>query len=125
MRLPAWAGSRWVVVPGLLALLIGGWNLYVAAHAHGTIAGRVVDTSGRPVAGATVTMFNRNFITAEARKHVTTDSDGRFLITGNDSHAVQLEAEMPGRARGPRIPLRLWFRGQDVSLAQPLVLPAS
>ena len=116
--------SRWVIVPGALVILVAVWNLYVAAHAHGVIAGRVVDLNGKPIAGATVILFNRSFITNEARAHVTTDPDGRFLITGNESHAVQLQAEAPGHVQGPRITLRLWFHSQDVTLADPLVLGA-
>lgn len=119
-----WLRSRWVLVPGSLAVLVALWNLYVAANANGRIAGRVVDPSGQPVAGATVTLFNRNFVTNEARTHVTTDTDGKFLITGNESHAVQLQAEAPGHAKGDRVVVRLWFRGQDVTLADSLLLAA-
>src|SRR5918997_1502194 len=31
MKAPSWA-SRWVIVPGLLALAIAFWNLYVGVH---------------------------------------------------------------------------------------------
>lgn len=114
--------SRWVIVPGMLAIVVGGWNLYVSANAHGVIVGRVVDLAGRPVPGATVTLYNRSFITNEARAEATTGADGGFRFDDNTSHAVQLQAEAPGFARGPRVTLRLWFRGQDTTMHAPLVL---
>jgi hypothetical protein len=114
--------SRWVVVPGLLALLIGAWNLHVALNNNGVIEGRVVDASGRAIAGATVTLFNRSFITSEPRGRATTDADGRFRFTDNASHAVALQATAETFAPGPRTTLRLWFRAQDTTLRTPLVL---
>lgn len=120
----AWLRSRWVVVPTTLAFLIGAWNLYVAANANGVIEGRVVDPTGKPVSGATVTLYNRSFITNEARARASTGADGRFRFDDNSSHAVQLQAEAPGHARGERVTLRLWFRAQDTVMPEPLVLRA-
>ena len=119
-----WMRNRWVVVPTALVFLIGTWNMYVAATANGVIEGQVVNPAGQPVPGATVTLYNRSFITNEARGSATTGSDGRFRFEANTSHAVQLQAEAPGFARGERIPLRLWFRAQDTTMHYPLVLTA-
>jgi protocatechuate 3,4-dioxygenase beta subunit len=122
MTVPAWMRSRWVVVPGLIAAMTLGWNLYVAANATGVIEGRVVDASGRPVPGATVTLFNRSFITNDPRQRTITRADGRFRFENNDSHAVQLEAEADSLGRSERRTVRLWFRAQERHLATPLVL---
>lgn len=124
MSVPAWLRSRWVVVPGLIAAVTLGWNVYVAANATGVIEGRVVDASGRPVPGATVTLFNRSFITNDPRQRTVTSADGRFRFENNDSHAVQLEAEVDGLGRSERRTVRLWFRAQQRRLASPLVLAA-
>jgi hypothetical protein len=124
MRIPGWVLSRWVVVPGTLAVLIGAWNIHVAANANGRIEGLVVDRAGRPVQGATVTLYNRSFITNEARAQATTDASGRFRFDGNTSHAVQVQAEAPGFSRSERMTLRLWFRAQDFVAHEPLVLAA-
>jgi hypothetical protein len=119
---PRWLRNRWVVVPGLLALLVLGWNLYVGRHANGVVEGSVVDAQGNPVPGASVTLFNRSFITSEARQSTTTAADGSFRITGNASHAIQLQAAAPGFAPTPRRTVRLLFRAQDVNMTEPLRL---
>lgn len=123
MSVPTWLHSRWVVVPTLIAAVALGWNLYVAASATGVIEGRVVDAVGRSVDGATVTLFNRSFITNDPRQRMVTGSDGRFRFENNDSHAVQLEAEIEG-IRSERMTVRLWFRAQERRLDAPLVLTA-
>lgn len=122
MSLPAWLRSRWVVVPGLIAAAAVAWNAYVVANATGVIEGRVVDTGNRAIAGATVTLFNRSFITNDPRQRTVTGADGRFRFDGNDSHAVQLEAESAGFGRSERRTVRLWFRAQHRELAAPLVV---
>jgi protocatechuate 3,4-dioxygenase beta subunit len=117
----SWLRSRWVIVPGAILAITLAWNLHVAAHATGVIEGRVVDRAGRPVEGAIVTLFNRSFITNDPRQRTTTGPDGRFRFEGNDSHAVQLEAEVEGH-RSERMTVRLWFRAQERRLETPLVL---
>jgi hypothetical protein len=120
--IPRWLRNRWVVVPGLLALLVACWNIYVGQHANGVVAGRVVDAQGNPVASVSVTLFNRSFITSEPRQQTPTTADGSFRITGNASHAIQLQAAAPGFAPTPRKTVRLLFRAQDVHMTEPLRL---
>ena len=118
----SWLRSRWVVVPGLLAAIVLGWNVWVWTHAGGLIEGRVVDPAGRAVAGAEVVLYARSFVTNDERARVRTDAAGRFRFTGNASHALQLEATAPGLGRSERVTVRLLFRGEDVVLAAPLRL---
>lgn len=118
-----WWASRWVIVPGVIIAAVLVWNLYVAAHAGGSVAGRVVDAAGRGVAGATVLLYERSFITNNEKQRTVTDADGGFRFEGNASHAVQLQAEAAG-ARSERVTLRLWFRAQDARMAEPLLLAA-
>ncbi|GIX11710.1 carboxypeptidase-like regulatory domain-containing protein [Elioraea sp.] len=122
MTLPAWMRSRWIVVPGLIAAATVAWNVHVAANATGVIEGRVVDRQGRPVVGATVTLFNRSFIINDPRQRTLTGADGYFRFENNDSHAVQLEAERADLGRSERRTVRLWFRAQERRLTAPLVL---
>jgi Carboxypeptidase regulatory-like domain len=114
--------NRFVLVPATLAVAIALWNVYVSLHDHGIVAGRVVDTGGRPVANAQVVLWVLNFTTYVEKTRVTTDPAGHFIITDNDSHNIRLAAEKPGVGRSARVPVRLYFRAEDIELRDPLVL---
>lgn len=116
--------SRFFVVPATIAVAVALWNLYVSLHAHGLIAGRVVDADGRPVAGATVVLFAHDFVTQVEKARTSTDGSGGFRFDDNDLHLVQLQA-VDGRQSSARVTLRLWFRGQDRVLRKPLRLTGS
>jgi len=120
MRAPGWVKSRFFIAPLIAAVAVATWNGYVALNNGGRVEGRVVDGAGRPVAGATVILLERNFITHNERQRALTDEAGRFRFSGNDNHSLQLEAEFPALGRSERRSLRLWFRAQNVSLKEPL-----
>ncbi len=115
--------NRFVMVPLTLTVVIGGWNAYIALHSDGIVQGSVVTTDGAPVAGATVHIMEQNFTTNSERGKVVTGADGRFLITDNRSHNIQLRADKVGMGRSEQQVVRLFFRAQNVSLDAPLVLP--
>lgn len=117
--------NRFVMTPLALAVIALGWNLWVATHDDGLVAGKVVDAAGRPVSGATVTLWAFNFTTFAEVGHTTTGPDGAFLFDNNRSHNIQLSADKPGVGRAARVPLRLYFRGQNVALDKPLTLVES
>ncbi|MEO3475412.1 carboxypeptidase-like regulatory domain-containing protein [Roseomonas sp. CAU 1739] len=119
-----WLRSRWVLVPGGLLVTVALWNLYVAANAGGVVEGQVIDSSGAPVQGANVLLYERSFITNNERQRTITGPDGRFRFDGNGSHAVQLQAEGAG-GRSERLTVRLWFRAQNRRLEHPLRLPGT
>jgi hypothetical protein len=114
--------NRFVLVPAAIAAAVAAWNVYVSTHDHGVVAGRVVDATGRPVPGATVVLWVLNFTTYVEKTRATTDAAGRFVITDNDSHNIRLAAEKPEVGRSPRVPVRLYFRAEDIELREPLVL---
>ena len=125
VELPLWrrlAINRFVLVPATIAVAIALWNGYVASHDHGIVVGRVVDAAGRPVPDAAVVLWVLNFTTYVEKTRATTDSAGRFVITNNDSHNIRLAAEKPGVGRSARVPVRLYFRAQDIELNEPLIL---
>jgi hypothetical protein len=65
-----------------------------------------------------------NFTTfAESTRTVTAD-DGTFTLHNPSSHHIQIGGEKPGFVPSPRVPVRLYFRAQDVELSAPLVLAA-
>ena len=120
-----WRGillNRFVLVPGAIVLAIAVWNINVATHNNGLLTGRVTDSSGRPVADATVSLWVYNFTTYEEKERVKTDADGVFRFTNNPSHKIQISAEKPGVGRSPRLPVFLYFRAQDTTLDTPLRL---
>jgi len=122
---PSWRRlviNRFVLVPAAIAVAVVLWNVYVSTHNHGVVAGRVVDSAGRPVPGATVVLWVLNFTTYVEKTRTTTDDAGRFVITDNDSHNIRLAAEKPDVGRSPRVPVRLYFRAQDIELREPLAL---
>jgi carboxypeptidase family protein len=114
--------NRFTVVLVSIAVAVAVWNVYVSLHDHGVVEGKVVDADGRPVAGATVVLWVLNFTTYVEKTRATSDADGRFVIRGNDSHNVQIGAEKVGVGRAARVPVRLYFRAEDVTLTTPLVL---
>ena len=116
--------SRWVIVPSSIAIMIVAWLAYVGLHDHGVIEGRVVDAEGRPVAGASVVLLERGFVTHQERGRVTSDADGAFRFNDNRSHSIQLEAATPALGRTDRRIVRLWFAAQDTRLSEPLRFPA-
>ncbi|MGH7101914.1 MAG: carboxypeptidase-like regulatory domain-containing protein [Acetobacteraceae bacterium] len=116
---------RFVAVPLAIALIVLGWNIYVSLNANGLVAGSVVDARGRPVAGATVTLYRLNFITEVESARTRTNREGRFRFTSNRSHLIELQASAPALGASPRVTLHLWFRAQDRVLADPLRLPHS
>ena len=122
MTAPRWLANRWTAVPGGFALLVLAWNGYVAFHNGGRVDGRVADAAGRSVAGATVTLFERSFVTHAEKQRTTTDASGNFRFEGNDNHWIQLEAEAAGLGRSERQVVRLWFRAQDTRVIEPLQL---
>ena len=124
---PFWRGlllSRFVLVPGAIVAVALLWNAYVSLHNGGLIKGQVTDSTGKPVAGAEVVLLVQNVTTFSEKGRTRTGPDGLFTIEGNPSHRVQILAET-STGRSERRELRLWFRGQNTVLQQPLVVPSS
>ena len=122
---PRWKGlllSRFVIVPGAIASAILVWNIHVATHDNGVVEGRVVDARGEPVSDASVALWVLNFTTYVEKERTPSGPGGRFRFEGNTSHNIQLAAEKPGVGRSARVPVRLYFKAQDVTLREPLRL---
>jgi hypothetical protein len=117
-----WLLNRFVLVPAALILITLGWNAWVATHQHGIIAGRVVNASGAPVEGAEVKLWVFNFATFVEKASTVTKPDGTFEFANNPSHNIQVSAAKPGEGRSARLPIRLYFAGEDFRMKQPLRL---
>jgi len=114
--------NRFVAVPLAILAVTAVWNAYIALHDDGRVRGRVVDADGRPVASAVVQMTEQNFTTNVERGQTVTLADGSFAFDDNRSHNIQLRAEKPGLGRSEQRVVRLYFRAQNVVLAEPLVI---
>jgi Carboxypeptidase regulatory-like domain len=114
--------NRYSLVLGTIAVAVITWNLYVATHSVGRIAGRVVGPDGRAVAGATVTLREKTLTTLEPRAAAQTDDEGAFVFAGQRVHHFVLEAAKSGVGKSERTAYRLAFRGQSLSLSEPLRL---
>lgn len=118
----SWLKNRFVITFGGAALLAAAWNLYVAANNDGIIEGVIVAPDGTPVPGATVTLTERTLLVAQPRGSTTTDADGRFVFRDHRLHRLYLEAAKDGVGRLPQREYRLYFKGQNLSLQEPLQL---
>ena len=117
--------NRYTVTFGSFAIMAALWNLYIAFNNDGIIAGRVVGPDNRPVAGATVILFQKTLYVAEPRDKTTTDKNGAFLFTGHESYKLWLEAIKKGLGKSPKEEYRLYFRNQNLNLSTPLRLEAA
>lgn len=114
--------NRYIVTFGSIAAVTLAWNLYIAMNDDGIIRGRVVDADGRPVAGASVVLSERTLLVTAPRDRVTTDADGRFTFTGHRFHRIWLEAAKPGVGSHPQTEYRMYFKGQNIVLDDPIRL---
>jgi Carboxypeptidase regulatory-like domain len=118
----SWLINRVTVTFGAIAIVVLAWNLYVAAHDDGLLAGTVVGPDGQPVPGAEVVLSERTIVSLEPIAETTTDDQGHFLFTHHDRHRVVLTASKPGTGESGRLEVRLYFRNQNRELAEPLLL---
>lgn len=117
-----WLVNRVTLTFGAIALLALGWNLYVLAHDDGVLEGRVVDARGEPVANAAVVLNERTIVSLAPIAETRSDPSGRFRFERHDRHALVLTASKEGVGASPRVEVRLYFRNQNRTLADPLTL---
>jgi hypothetical protein len=113
---------RYVLVLGLTATLVAGWNVWVTLHDDGIVRGLVVRSDGCPVAGAVVSFWEKTLTTLERRASTETGPGGEFAFVGQPAHHFALQAEKRGLGASPRILYRRYFRGQNLVLRVPLRL---
>jgi hypothetical protein len=120
--LGGWLINRVTIAFAVIALIVVGWNAYVAAHDDGILAGVVTGRSGEPVPGAEVVLSERTLVSLAPIAKTTTDGQGRFRFEKHDRHALVLNASKPGVGGSGRIEIRLYFRNQNRALEDPVRL---
>lgn len=116
--------NRYIVTFGTVAVVTIAWNIFIAFNDDGIIRGEVVDPRGRPVADATVVLSERSLLVTSPRDRATTDAYGEFVFTGHTFHRVWLAASKKGVGRYPQTEYRMYFKGQNMTLDEPLRLEA-
>ncbi len=114
--------NRYIVTFGSIAIVTGLWNLYIAANDDGIVRGKIVGSDGRPVAGAEVVLSERSLLVTTPRDRVKTNDDGEFVFTGHTFHRIWLEASKPNVGTYPQTEYRMYFKGQNMTLSEPLRL---
>ena len=124
MRVVKWSFllNRYIVTFGVVAILTLAWNVFVVLNDDGNIKGRVVGPNGSPVEGATVILSERTLLVTVPRDQVTTGSNGGFFFSGHKFYRIWLEAAKPGVGSYPQTEYRMYFRGQNMTLDEPLRL---
>ena len=98
------------------------WNLFILFNDSGILSGRVVDRNNQPVADARVVLSEKTLLVTAPRDEVKTDQNGYFRFEGHRLYHLYLEA-MKGDARSSSSrEVRLYFKGQNKKLKEPLVL---
>ncbi|MCB1491300.1 MAG: carboxypeptidase regulatory-like domain-containing protein [Rhodobiaceae bacterium] len=121
----SWLLNRFVLTFGTIAVFAVVWNIYVAAHDDGIIEGHVVGPDGKPVAGATVVLSERTLLVAKPQDKTTTDAEGRFEFRDHRLHRLYLEADKVGEGHAGPVEYRLYFKGENMRLDEPLKLPGA
>jgi hypothetical protein len=120
--LGGWLINRVTIAFAVIALIVVGWNAYVAAHDDGILEGLVTGPSGEPVPGAEVVLSERTIVSLAPIAKTTTDGEGRFRFERHGRHALVLNASKPGIGGSGRIEIRLYFRNQNRALEDPVRL---
>ena len=105
--------NRYSITFEIIAVIALFWNIYISFNDDGIVAGRVVTADNRPVAGATVTLFEKTLYVAEPRMNTTTNEKGEFSFSGHMFYRIWLEAKKEGVGLFPKTEYRLYFRGQN------------
>lgn len=119
-----WLFNRFSITFGAFAVLIALWNVYVEANNSGLIAGRVIGPDGAPVIGATVSLSERTLLITRPKGTAETNKDGQFRFENQYVYRLYLTAEKSGVGETSAREYRLYFKGQELVLKEPLKLIA-
>jgi hypothetical protein len=114
--------NRYVVTVLIILTAIFVWKMYVRANDDGYITGTVVDENGDAVAGATVFLQERDLVIVETPVTAPTDENGRFIFEDVTMVSFFLWAEKDGTLEAEKKAHHLYFKEQNYTLPEPIVL---
>ncbi len=114
--------NRYTITFAIALFLALLWNLFVLFNDSGILSGRVIDSLHQPVEGATVSLSEKTLLVTSQRDEVTTDGDGFFRFEGHDLYHLYLKVKKGNAALPSHKEVRLYFRGQNKTLKEPLIL---
>src|SRR5437867_9673017 len=88
---------RLVCLLSFVSLLLFGHNPGISQTTFGTITGNVKDASGAVLPGASVVVTNQN---TGAKRQVTTDDTGRYLVPSVLPGVYTIASELTGFKKG-------------------------
>ena len=103
-------------------LVVAALNIYVSLENDGILAGRIVGPEGAPLEGAEVTLYRPGIVGIDKVATTATDAAGGFRFEGHGHHHPALIARAPGYAESGLRRVRLYFRNQNRTLAEPIRL---
>ena len=118
--------NRFSLVFGVIVVGTVLWNLWVIAHDDGIIAGQVLDSRNAPLSGVVVTVVANEINNLSATPiEITTNEEGRFEYSGVTFFNFNIVAKKPGFKDSPTYNYHLYFRSQNYTLPQPMILGAA
>lgn len=117
--------NRYTITLCITIVIALFWNLFVVLNDSGILHGRVIDQANMPIAGASVVLSEKTLLVTAPRDEVTTDAQGYFRFEGHKLYHLYLEAKKGGAGSASPREVRLYFKGQNKTLKEPLVLEPS
>jgi len=114
--------NRYTIALFITIVIALFWNLFVILNDQGILHGRVIDQANRPIEGARVILSEKTLLVTAPRDEVTTDAQGYFRFEGHKLYHLYLEAKKGGAGSASPKEVRLYFKGQNKTLKEPLVL---
>jgi hypothetical protein len=114
--------NRYTITLGITLAGALLWNLFVIFNDSGILSGRVVDQDNQPIGNAQVVLSEKTLLVTAPRDKVITDADGYFRFEGHRLYHLYLEASRDDLGSSSSQEVRLYFKGQNKTLKEPLVL---